>query len=280
MPVVEHAETRIHYAVAGAGYPLVLLHGLSLTGDSWGLAGYLDGLTPRYRCITVDARGAGRSDKPHLPSAHALDLYVRDVLAVLENEQIRECAVWGFSWGGAVASALAADHPGRVRCLVLTGAFDIGGGTLEEIDDERPRLEKARAGGMPAMLADWEPAEDPPLPGWFREMILEYDPQAWCAARYGGWAWPHVHDERITAPTLVIVGSREDPDGEAPHWADGLADGQSITVPGTTHCGTFLATSASLGAVLPFLDRAPATRIGDGRRTSDPRGDGMDHDLD
>jgi pimeloyl-ACP methyl ester carboxylesterase len=269
MPVVEHARTRIHYEVGGAGFPLVLLHGLPLTGASWRLAGYLDGLMRRYRCITVDSRGAGGSDKPHEPTAHALDLYVGDVLAVLENEHLRECAVWGFSWGGAVATALAADRPDRVRCLVLTGAFDIGGRTSEEIDEERPRLEKTRAGGMPAMLADWEPAEDPPLPGWFREMILLYDPRAWLAARYAGWTRPHVRDERITAPTLVIVGSREDPDGEAAHWADGLADGRSVTVPGATHCGTFLAAPASLAAALPFLDQALAGRVGDGGRNSD-----------
>ena len=264
MPVVEHAGTRISYEVAGAGDPVLLLHGLSLTGASWGLAGYLDELAARHRCITVDARGAGESDKPDTPASHSLDLYIGDVLAVLDNEGVGECAVWGFSWGGAVACALAADHPERVRCLVLTGAFEIGGATLEDIDVEQPRLEKTRLGGMPAMLADWEPAEDPPLPAWFRETILKYDPRAWCAARYGGWSWPRVRDDQITAPTLVIVGTREDPEGEAGHWAAGLPDGQAVSVPGATHCGTFLATSESLEAALPFLDRTLGR--GKGRR--------------
>lgn len=254
MPVVVHAGTQIHYEVAGAGFPLVLLHGLPLTEASWGLAGYLDELTARYRCITVDARGAGGSDRPHIPASHCLDLHVGDVLAVLENEQIRECAVWGFSWGGMVGIALAATHPERVRCLVLTGASDMSPDTLEDIAEQKI-VPKTHAGGMPAMLADWADKEDPPLPAWFRDMILEYDARAWLAARYARWSWPDVPGDHITAPTLVIVGSREDPDGSASMWAAELADGQCVTLPDRTHCGTFLATSASLSAALPFLER-------------------------
>jgi pimeloyl-ACP methyl ester carboxylesterase len=169
MPVVEHAGTTVHYEVAGTGFPLVLLHGLSLTGASWGLAGYLDELTGRYRCITVDARGAGGSGKPHVPR--------------------------------------------RTR----------------------------------------EPGEDPPLPDWFRDMILEYDPRAWIAARYAGWSWPAVSGDQITAPTLLIVGSGEDPGNDAARWTAGLADGHSMTVPDRTHCGAFLATSDCLVVALPFL---------------------------
>jgi pimeloyl-ACP methyl ester carboxylesterase len=253
MPVVEHAGTAVHYEVAGAGFPLVLLHGLSLTGASWGLAGYLDELTRRYRCITVDARGAGGSGKPHGPASHALELYVGDVLAVLDHEQVGKFAVWGFSRGGAVGIALAAGCPERVRCLVLTGAYDLSPYTLEDIEEQQGIVAKTRAGGMPAMLADWEPGEDPPLPDWFRDTILEYDPRAWLAAQYAGWSWPEVPGDRIAAPTLVIVGSGEDPGNDAARWTAGLADGHSTTVPDRTHCGAFLATSDCLAAALPFL---------------------------
>jgi pimeloyl-ACP methyl ester carboxylesterase len=256
MPVVERADTKVHYRLHGAGFPLVLLHGHPLTGDSWGLAGYLDVLTKRYACITIDARGAGGSGKPVLPAHHALDLYVGDVLAVLDQEQIDSFAVWGFSRGGAVCLALAAACPERVRCVLSTGAFDLRPETLEDIEDGRGIVEKTRTGGMPAMLADWEPDEDPPLPDWFRRMILNYDPRAWMAARYASGCWPEIPAERIAAPTLVIVGSREDPNGDATRWVTRLARGRCTTLAERTHCGAFLATHESLAVALPFLGLA------------------------
>ena len=84
-------------------------------------------------------------------------------------------------------------------------------------------------------------------------MILKYDPGAWLAARYAGWSWPEVPVIESPAPTLVIVGSGEDPGDDAARWTAGLADGHSTTVPDRSHCGAFLATSDCLGAALPFL---------------------------
>jgi pimeloyl-ACP methyl ester carboxylesterase len=68
------------------------------------------------------------------------------------------------------------------------------------------------------------------------------------------FAWPEIVVSTITAPTLVIVGGREDPHGEAQAWAAQLPDGRAITIADRTHCGTFLATTQSLAAARPFLD--------------------------
>jgi pimeloyl-ACP methyl ester carboxylesterase len=258
VPSIRGIGAEVRYELVGEGFPLVLLHGLSIDGASWRLAGYLDALADRYRCVVVDSRGAGGSEKPHMPALHSLDHYVEDVIRILDQEGLDECALWGFSLGGAVGFAVAARHPRRIRCVVATGAFDTQSYTLDDIRAMRPRLEAAEQGGMPAMLATWEGGEDPPLPEWFRRSILDYDHLAWLAARYGAFAWPEIVVSTITAPTLVIVGGREDPHGEARAWAAQLPDGRAITIADRTHCGTFLATTQCLAAARPFLDKLTA----------------------
>lgn len=58
--------TPIAYEDLGHGEPLVLLHGLTETRESWHEAGYVEQFLPRRRrIILVDCRGHGRSGKPH-----------------------------------------------------------------------------------------------------------------------------------------------------------------------------------------------------------------------
>jgi pimeloyl-ACP methyl ester carboxylesterase len=263
MPTIKSAGADLRYEVVGQGYPLVLLHGLSIDGTSWRLAGYLDELSARYRCLVVDSRGAGGSDKPDLPALYSLAHHVEDVMRILDHERVDECAVWGFSLGGAVGFALAAWHAQRVRAVVATGAFDTQPYTLQDIRALRPRLDAAERGGMSAMLATWEGEEEPPLPPWFRDIILNYDHRAWLAARYGAFGWPQIPPSDIAAPTLLIVGSREDPNAHAPAWAAKLPDARCVMIADRTHCGTFLAVTQCLAAARPFLDQKTDARRAD-----------------
>jgi hypothetical protein len=123
-------------------------------------------------------------------------------------------------------------------------------------------MDLSETGGMKATLATWEADERPALPDWFRSTILNYDHRAWLAARYGSFCWPDVPTSAITPPTLIIVGSREDPDGEATRWAGTLPDGRCVMIPERTHCGAFLATKQCLAHAMPFLDNAVRTRAG------------------
>jgi len=256
MPSVERAGVIVRYEVEGHGFPLVLLHGLSVDGVSWRRAGYVDALSGRYRCISIDARGAGGSSKPDLPALHMIDHYLGDVEGVLEREGIGDFAVWGFSFGGAIGFALAARYGRRVRAVVSTGAWDTRPYTLEGIRRTRSKMDAAENGGMAAMLATWESDESPALPDWFRTTILDYDHRGWMAARYGSFCWPEIPVSAITSPTLIIVGSREDPEGEAPEWAATLPDGRCVTIPERTHCGAYLAADHCLAQAVPFLDNA------------------------
>lgn len=94
---------------------LVLHHGLASSQHIWDLM--LPTLTRRFRVVTFDARGHGRSGKP--TSGYGFDRTVGDTLAVIRATRSRTPILVGHSWGAMVALELAARHPSAVRGTVL-----------------------------------------------------------------------------------------------------------------------------------------------------------------
>ncbi|HKN64620.1 MAG TPA: alpha/beta fold hydrolase, partial [Gaiellaceae bacterium] len=122
---VEWRGTRLRYAVGGEGTPLLLVHGLGGTIENW--RGLAPPLAARHRVLVPDLPGHGRSAS--LPAARDADALAETVLAVADEEEIRE-AVWiGHSLGGVVALRAAALRPEAVRGLVLAAAAGIGSGS-------------------------------------------------------------------------------------------------------------------------------------------------------
>src|SRR6266576_1626473 len=75
----------------------------------------------RFRCITFDGRGNGKSDRPADVAAYSLDNYVADALAVMDATEAGNAILVGLSLGGLHASVLAAHHPERVKAAILGG---------------------------------------------------------------------------------------------------------------------------------------------------------------
>ena len=77
----------------------------------------------RFRCITYDGRGNGKSDRPDDVAAYSLDNYLADALAVMDALHVEQAILVGLSFGGLLASILAAHHPERVRAAILAGTI-------------------------------------------------------------------------------------------------------------------------------------------------------------
>ncbi len=119
MPAIRSADgTRIFYDTFGKpdGEPLVLIMGLAV--DRWGWIRQRPMLAHHFRCVSIDNRGAGLSDKPRSGS-YDLFTMAADVEAVLDAEGIESAHVVGYSLGGVLAQLLAVRSPERVRSLVL-----------------------------------------------------------------------------------------------------------------------------------------------------------------
>src|SRR5439155_3680505 len=93
------------------------------------------------RVVGVDARGHGRSDKPHDPAAYENSAMVRDVGALLDHLALSRVDLVGYSMGAATAVRFAAQDR-RVRRLVLGG---IGGDPAEWSSAEHIAARRDRA---------------------------------------------------------------------------------------------------------------------------------------
>jgi pimeloyl-ACP methyl ester carboxylesterase len=101
----------LHVVETGAGRPLVLLHGITLSSLAWHYQ--LDDLGDRYRVLAVDHRGHGTSRAGDAP--WGLERLALDVAELLEHLDLRDAVVVGHSMGGMSALRLAIDHREVVR---------------------------------------------------------------------------------------------------------------------------------------------------------------------
>jgi pimeloyl-ACP methyl ester carboxylesterase len=106
LPYADSNGVKIYYEVEGNadGPPLVLQHGLTGYLESWRERGYTKVLGGDYRLILVDARGHGRSDKPHEPEAYVRELRAADVVAVLDDLGIEKTYYFGYSMAAESAA--------------------------------------------------------------------------------------------------------------------------------------------------------------------------------
>lgn len=131
---VATCDASISCTETGAhGWPVLFLNGAFGTQHDWRRV--LKLLDTRYRIITFDARGRGRSGRAREYS-FAADL--QDVAAIVANTKLGRALLVGWSHGAALAVRFAAQYPERVAGLVLVdGAFPISPPT--EAEQERAR---------------------------------------------------------------------------------------------------------------------------------------------
>jgi pimeloyl-ACP methyl ester carboxylesterase len=253
MPSVDADGVEIVYDLEGpAGtFPLVLHHGTAGGGAQWRRAGYVELLAPRARVMVVDARGRGRSGKPHDTAAYGIERHAADVLEVLDAEGVERADVWGWSMGGRVAFELAASHPDRVRGLIVTGATGAGLGPYLEF--LLAQAELFRTATMEEAIGQWLQYVE--VPGWLREEWLRDDPLALAASNEAIASWGGVTDrlERIGAPALLLVGDREPILEEARQAAARMRRCRLVELEGCDHISAFTRADLAVPHVLAFL---------------------------
>jgi pimeloyl-ACP methyl ester carboxylesterase/predicted glycosyltransferase len=119
--IVERDGVKVAYEVTGDGPDtMVFLPPWSIV-HSRVYKAQVPYFSERFRCITYDGRGNGRSDRPDEVAAYSLDQYVHDALAVMEATRAGPSIIVGLSFGGMLACVLAAHHPERVRAAIIAG---------------------------------------------------------------------------------------------------------------------------------------------------------------
>lgn len=150
---------------AGAGPPIVLLHGLTATRRYVVMGSRLLERSGRH-VIAYDARGHGRSSPAPGAGAYGYDRLARDLLAVMDSLGLERAALAGASMGAQTIIRFALDHPERVAALgLITPAYDpdthMTGGE-DEFAAWDALAQGLRLGGVEGFLAayDFTPVPD------------------------------------------------------------------------------------------------------------------------
>ena len=205
--------------------PIVLVHGILL--DSTVNRDLADALADNGYCVhLLDVLGHGKSERPPRAEDNRIDHYGEQIIALLDHLKIKQAVIGGLSLGALSAITAAADHPKRIKGLLL----------------EMPLLERAVPAAafmlMPLLATVryagpvYRPAAKLigriPAPGrsvWegIRNMVAQ-DPRDIAAVLHGVFVGPVVPSKEqrmaITAPALVI--------GHGGDWLHNLKDAQVL----------------------------------------------------
>ncbi|HEY4552178.1 MAG TPA: alpha/beta fold hydrolase, partial [Bacillaceae bacterium] len=109
-----------HAVTMGSGEPVILLHGF--TGDTGTWSHLTRDLAKKYRVIAVDIIGHGKTESPADVSRYDISQCAEDVIHLLDELQIRQAHLLGYSMGGRLALTVAVLFPERVKSLMLESA--------------------------------------------------------------------------------------------------------------------------------------------------------------
>ena len=260
MPYALNAGTRIYWEERGQGDPLLLIMGLGATMDLWHRVTPM--VSPTYRTILLDNRGAGRSDAP--PGPYSIPQMAEDALAVLDAANVSTARVFGASMGGMIAQELALNHPERVHSLIL-GCTAAGGKAVVPADREvvaaltdRTALPPDQAARVmvpftydvstPRALVEEDCA--------IRERTAIGD-EAFSAQYQAIRAWPGTIDRlgALAMPVLVIHGETDRlvPAENGRILARAIPHSRLVMIPNASHIFFTDQPGASKDAILSFL---------------------------
>jgi pimeloyl-ACP methyl ester carboxylesterase len=221
-----------------AGPPVILHHGFATDARfNWERTGVVSAFTDTgRRVVAPDARGHGRSDKPHDPARYGEERMAQDLSELLDHLAFERVDLVGYSMG-AVVALIAATRDTRIRRLAVGG---VGAAVVELGGVDRRQMDRH-------LLADALRLDDPeeitvPMARAFRDFAdaTPLNDRFALAAHSDAVHHERIPLERITAPTLVIVG-RVDPLARRPEvLADAIAGARLQIVDGD-HLGAVVA---------------------------------------
>ncbi len=265
------SNIRIAYRHAGAGPPLVLLHGGMEDSRAW--MRQLDGLSDQFSVFAWDAPGCGRSTD--IPDTWRLPDFADALAEWLRAVDIEHPHMLGLSWGSSIALEFYRRHTDVPASLILTGAYAGWAGSLppDEVAARHASILDAADTPPEELMSGW--------PGVFSsatsaELIAEMMSIAVDNSglvRPGGYrAVAHSMAEadlrevlpQIRVPTLLLYGELDERSplhvAEALH--EQIPEAELVVIPGIGHLAPFEAPAEFNAQVRAFIRRRGPTESG------------------
>jgi pimeloyl-ACP methyl ester carboxylesterase len=242
---------------AGRGRAVVLVHGAAGAGGLW--TAQVEALAGVARVAAPDLPGHGESEGP---GERTVGAYADFLVRLLDALGMPRAVLVGHSMGGAIALAVALDHPGRVDGLAL-----VASGARLRVLPRLLELLRARPAEGLDLVAELACAPETP-----RARVAAFDRALRATpteVTLGDFLACDGFDAtarlgEVAVPALVLVG-REDrltPPRWAAALAAGLAGARLVEVPAAGHC-VHLEQPEAVGAQLvEFLASVPAAGPG------------------
>ena len=119
---IRMGSVDVRYLVAGAGFPVVLVHGLGNSVVSW--RSNIAPLSERFHVYAVDLPGHGLSAPYN--GKYSLSYGARFIGGFLDALNLKSAGIIGSSLGGMIALKTALDLPEKVKRLLLVGSAGLG----------------------------------------------------------------------------------------------------------------------------------------------------------
>lgn len=271
MPFISATDgTRIHYEVTGkpGATPVLMIQGLGASKNAWNLQRIA--MATRFRIISFDNRGAGRSDKPTEP--FTLEQMAEDAIAVLDAAGIETAHVVGASMGGVISQIVAVKHAHRVRSLTLVCTACRNHPWRQELLQSWAKTAEEK--GM--IEVGKEAAQWVMSPRSFRRLVPAFTWMGPLAALRPRHSFVSQIDailntredlvdqlSTITAPTMVIVGNQDilTPRGDSEEIAERIPNAELVVISGAAH-GLMMEHSSTFNKILiEFLQRTELARV-------------------
>jgi len=216
----QFADLKVNYLAAGAGHPLIFLHGMG--GRAQAFEEMIPRLANNFSVYAFDQRGSGTTERPPLPKL-SFEVWRDDVLAFMDAMGIEKAALAGWSLGAETALHVALAAPERVTHIVMIGpgagpgiassdrsGFEarrkliLGGATQEEIVEKTfdftiKSLSADTQKNKPEVIARIRKEHLSNNPLSYLEMIDASETRTSLDARLG----------EIACPTLIVCGDED-----------------------------------------------------------------------
>jgi len=283
MPFFENENLKLYYEDVGKGETIIANHGLSENTIYWSESGITAKLTEKYRIISIDMRGHGRTVVEGEPYGYDADTMASDFDALADHLGIEKFHILTHATGGMVGVRYAMTSSERLISLML---IDTGSATIpdyyiknppptppeEQIEairnwvlsatvDEKIQAARANPGEFLFKMAE-HPNSEKMWDIW-KEVQRVQDPQTIMHFREVFYSDPDPRVEglrQIKCPTLILVGEFDIVFLNGSEiMAKEIPNNRHVIMPGVGHMTNIEDTEGFLKEVLDFLETVKET---------------------